>query len=223
MIRLVALISGRGSNLQAVMDAINTRQLPAEVAAVISNNPTAAGLQHASQAGIAIQVVNHRDYPDRRHFDSALHRAIEPFAPDIVILAGFMRILGADFVNQYHGRLLNIPPSLLPAYRGLNTHARVIEAGETEHGGSVHFVTPELDGGPVIACTKIRVLPDDDPERLAARVLTQEHQLYPAVIGWFAAGRVRLHNQQVCLDGTPLQQPVELDFGESSCEKSRLY
>lgn len=218
MIRLVALISGRGSNLQAVIDALNTGQIAAELVAVISNNPTAVGLERARQVGIPIRVVNHRNYPDRRQFDSALHQTIEPFAPDVVILAGFMRILGADFVNQYHGRLLNIHPSLLPAYRGLNTHARVIAAGETEHGVSVHFVTPELDGGPVIACAKVRVLPDDNPEHLAARVLVQEHRLYPAVIGWFAAGRICLHNQQVYLDDNPLYQPVEIDFWESSCE-----
>lgn len=218
MIRLVALISGRGSNLQAVIDALNAGQIVAEVAAVISNNSNALGLERARQMGIPTRVVNHHDYPDRAHFDAALHQAIQPFAPDIVFLAGFMRILGADFVHQYHGRLLNIHPSLLPAYRGLNTHARVIAAGDTQHGASVHFVTPELDGGPVIARIKVKVYPDDDPERLAARVLTQEHQLYPTVIGWFAAGRVRLQNQQVYLDGNPLCQPVELDFGESSCE-----
>ncbi len=217
MIRLVALISGRGSNLQAVIDALSAQSLAAEVVAVISNNSNALGLERARQAGIVTRVVDHRDYPDRAQFDAALHQAIQPFAPDLVFLAGFMRILGAEFVNQYHGRLLNIHPSLLPAYRGLNTHARVLAAGDLQHGASVHFVTPKLDGGPVIARVAVNVHPDDDPERLAARVLTQEHQLYPMVIGWFAAGRVRLHNQQVYLDDHPLSQPVELDFGESSC------
>ena len=218
--RLIALISGRGSNLLAVLDAIRSGQLAAEMVAVISNNPDAAGLARAQDAGIPTHVIDHRDYADRLPFDLALSQQIDDYHPDLIILAGFMRILGEDFVNQYHGRLINIHPSLLPAYRGLHTHARVLAAGEHQHGASVHFVTPELDGGPVIARATVQVLPDDDAERLAARVLAEEHRLYPTVMGWFAAGRVRLQQHQVWLDHQPLSQPVELNALEQplSCD-----
>lgn len=218
MIRLVALISGRGSNLQAVIDAIRNDRLNADPVAVISNRPAAAGLERARHAAIPTGVVDHRAHPDRDRFDAALIETIDRFAPDLIILAGFMRILGPAFVTRYHGRLLNIHPSLLPAYRGLDTHARVIAAGEREHGASVHFVTPELDGGPVIARARIEVLANDDPDSLAARVLTQEHRLYPTVISWFAAGRVRLRNDRVWFDDHPLTHPLDIDRLESLCD-----
>lgn len=218
MIRLVALISGRGSNLQAVIDAIRNDRLNADPVAVISNRPAAAGLERARHAAIPTDVVDHRAHPDRDRFDAALIETIDRFAPDLIILAGFMRILGPAFVTRYHGRLLNIHPSLLPAYRGLDTHARVIAAGEREHGASVHFVTPELDGGPVIARARIEVLANDDPDSLAARVLTQEHRLYPTVISWFAAGRVRLRNDRVWFDDHPLTHPLDIDRLESLCD-----
>jgi len=196
---VVALISGRGSNLQAIIaqaDNIGIR-----IAAVISNRANAQGLQHAAAAGIATEVVDHLGYPDRDSYDQALSARIDHYQPQLVLLAGFMRILSPAFVQHYRGRLLNIHPSLLPAYRGLNTHQRVIHAGEREHGCTVHFVTEELDGGPIVAQRRIRVAANDDEQRLAQRVLQQEHQVFPLAISWFAAGRLRLQGGQAQLDG----------------------
>ncbi|MGF1527899.1 MAG: phosphoribosylglycinamide formyltransferase [Candidatus Competibacterales bacterium] len=207
---LVVLVSGRGSNLQAILDAIARGELAAKVAAVISNDPQAQALERASRAGLPVAVVDHRTFARRRDFDAALAEVIDDYAPQLIPLAGFMRRLDADFVQRYWGRLINIHPSLLPRFKGLNTHARVLAAGEREHGVSVHFVTPELDGGPVIARARVAVRPDDDPPRLAARVLSQEHQLYPAVLSWFAAGRVSLAaDHRVWWDGAPLAAPRE--------------
>ena len=177
--RLVILISGRGSNMQSIIRAIEAGELQADIAAVISNRPDAAGLQTASAAGIATQVINHRDFDSREAFDQQLAREIDGYQPDYVILAGFMRILTAAFVEHFADRLINIHPSLLPKFKGLHTHQRAIEAGEREHGASVHFVTAELDDGPVILQAKVPVLKGDTPETLAARVLIEEHKLYP--------------------------------------------
>lgn len=200
---LVVLVSGSGSNLQAIIDAARA-DLPVDIRAVISNVPEAYGLVRAQQAGIPAQVLSHNDYPDRDSYDAALAALIDSFAPRLVVLAGFMRILSADFVRHYEGRMLNIHPSLLPKFRGLHTHARALEAGETEHGASVHFVTPDLDAGPIILQARVRVEPNDSPESLAARVLAQEHIIYPLAIRWFAAGRLQLQNGQVTLDGQQL-------------------
>jgi phosphoribosylglycinamide formyltransferase-1 len=180
--RLVILISGRGSNMRSIVEAASKNELAVDIAAVISNRPDAAGLEFAQQAGINTEVIDHKQFDSRERFDSAMAEAIDAYQPDFVILAGFMRILTADFVEHYSGRLLNIHPSLLPKFKGLHTHERAIEACETEHGASVHFVTAELDDGPVILQARVPVLPDDDADTLAARVLEQEHLLYPAAI-----------------------------------------
>lgn len=201
---LVVLISGNGSNLQAIIDAIQARQLHAEIRAVISNSPDAYGLTRARQASIPARILDHREYPSREAYDQALQALIDEYQPQLVILAGFMRILTTAFVNHYHGRMLNIHPSLLPKYQGLNTHQRVLEAGDTIHGVSVHFVTPELDGGPVILQAEIPVHNGDTAEDLAQRVHQQEHVIYPLVIGWFADGRLKLHDETVLFDGKPV-------------------
>ena len=179
--KLVVLISGNGSNLQAIIDACQ-KDLPAEVSAVISNDPDAFGLQRATKAGIPTHVINHRDYTDRAEFDHALRQIIDQYKPDFVILAGFMRKLTPEFVAHYPKRMLNIHPSLLPKYRGLHTHERVLEAGDKEHGVTIHFVTDELDGGPIIAQEKIAVTSDDTAESLKEKIHVIEHRLYPQVI-----------------------------------------
>ncbi len=208
-LRIVVLISGSGSNLQAIMDACTYGALHAEVSAVISNAGNAYGLQRARAAGIPTEVVAHADYPDRGAFDAALVKKIDRYQPGLVVLAGFMRILTPDFVQHYAGRLLNIHPSLLPRLQGLHTHRRALEEQHRIHGASVHFVTEELDGGPVVLQAEVAVLPGDDESTLAARVLQQEHQIYPAVIQWFAQGRLRLDPEQgVMMDDAPLQQPL---------------
>jgi phosphoribosylglycinamide formyltransferase-1 len=197
MLSTVILISGRGSNMQAIVEA----QIPnVQIKAIISNDPDAKGLQYAKQQGIDAVVVNHKQFANRRAFDLALKACIDQFDVDLVILAGFMRILTPDFVQHYRGRLLNIHPSLLPLFKGLHTHERALEAGVTEHGVSVHFVTEDLDGGPIIAQAKVPVLDGDDADMLAARVLVQEHQIYPQVVQWFAEGRLKLQENQVLLD-----------------------
>lgn len=185
---VVILISGRGSNLRAILDA----RLPAHIAAVISNNPGAAGLDIARSHGIATQVVDHRGHARREDFDACLRRAIDAHAPDLVVLAGFMRVLTPSFVEHYRGRMINIHPSLLPAFPGLDTHRRALAAGVRIHGCTVHFVTPTVDHGPIIAQAAVPVRDDDTPETLAARVLEQEHRLFPEVIRWVLEGRVRL-------------------------------
>ncbi|MAX52275.1 MAG: phosphoribosylglycinamide formyltransferase [Methylophaga sp.] len=180
--RLVILISGRGSNMRSIIEAIDAQQIDATVSAVISNRPDAAGLDYAKAQSIATAVVDHKTFSDRDSFDKALAERIDDYKPDFVILAGFMRILTSGFVEHYRNKLINIHPSLLPKFKGLNTHQRAIDAGEKEHGASVHFVTAELDDGPVIMQAKVNILADDSAESLAARVLEQEHQLYPAAI-----------------------------------------
>lgn len=180
--RLVILISGRGSNMRSIVEAAKTGELNVDIAAVISNRPDAAGLEFAQQAGIKTEVIDHKSYDSREAFDQAMASAIDNFQPAFVILAGFMRILTAEFVEHYANRLINIHPSLLPKFKGLHTHERAIESGEKEHGASVHFVTAQLDDGPVILQAKVPVFSDDDADTLAARVLEQEHLLYPAAI-----------------------------------------
>jgi len=206
---IVILISGSGSNLQAIIDAINEERLHADIRAVISNRADAYGLERARSHGITTTVINHRDYPDREQFDQALQQCIDRFEPRLLVLAGFMRILTPGLVDHYQGRMINIHPSLLPRYTGLNTHQRAIEAGDTEHGVSIHFVTNELDGGPVISQARVMVQPGDDAETLARRVLAQEHKLYPQTLEWFCQGRLRQENNEVLFDGMRLDKPID--------------
>ncbi|WAJ39444.1 phosphoribosylglycinamide formyltransferase [Pseudomonas sp. GOM7] len=201
---VVVLISGSGSNLQALIDSSTQDDNPARIGAVISNRADAYGLQRAQQAGIATEVLDHKQYEGREAFDAALIEIIDAHQPDLVVLAGFMRILSPGFVKHYSGRLLNIHPSLLPRHKGLHTHQRALEAGDAEHGCSVHFVTEELDGGPLVVQAVLPILADDTPERLASRVHQQEHRIYPLAVRWFAEGRLRLGAQGAMLDGQPL-------------------
>ncbi|MCE4071394.1 MULTISPECIES: phosphoribosylglycinamide formyltransferase [Pseudomonas] len=198
---VVVLISGSGSNLQALIDSLAGADTPAVIRAVISNRADAYGLERARQAHIETRFLDHKAYADRESFDAALIQAIDGFDADLVLLAGFMRILSADFVRHYQGRLLNIHPSLLPKYKGLHTHQRALEAGDADHGCSVHFVTEELDGGPLVVQAAIPVESDDTPETLAQRVHVQEHVIYPLAMRWFAEGRVRLGEHGAMLDG----------------------
>ncbi len=185
---LVILISGRGSNMEALLDA----RLPARVAAVISNNPQARGLDAAKARSVATAVVDHRSFPDRAAFDAALAAEIDRHRPDLVVLAGFMRILTEPFIERYRGRLINIHPSLLPAFTGLHTHQRALAAGVRIHGCTVHFVAPPVDSGPIIVQAAVPVLPGDTEEQLAARVLAEEHRIYPQAVRWFCEGRLHL-------------------------------
>lgn len=204
---IVVLISGSGTNLQAIIDRAAAGELPVEIRAVISNRTDAGGLARAERAGIATEVLSHRDYADRDAYDRALARTIDAYGPELVVLAGFMRILTPGFVAHYAGRMLNIHPSLLPRYRGLHTHRRAIEAGEPVHGSSVHFVTAELDGGPVVLQAEVPVLPGDDAETLGRRVQQMEYRIYPEAICWFTAGRLRLKDGRPWLDGKPIETP----------------
>lgn len=204
---VVVLVSGGGTNLQALIDAAGGSGAYT-VAAVLSNRPEAGGLERARRAGIPAHCIDHAAFPGREAFDRALTEHIDRYRPYAVALAGFMRILTPAFVNHYRGRLLNIHPSLLPKYRGLNTHHRAIEAGEREHGASVHFVTDELDGGPVIARCTVPVAKDDTPESLAERVLHQEHLLYPLVLTRYAQERLYMSGDRVVFDGRPLERPL---------------
>jgi phosphoribosylglycinamide formyltransferase-1 len=205
---LVALISGRGSNLQAVIDAAASGELAVEIRAVISNRADAGGLERATRAGIQTAVLNHKDYDDRESYDAELTALIESFEPKLVILAGFMRILTAPLVEHFHGRLMNIHPSLLPKYRGLHTHERALEAGDKQHGASVHFVTPDLDAGPLVVQAEVPITENDTADELAARVLKQEHVIYPMAISWFADGRLRMDNGHIWLNNERLVEPV---------------
>lgn len=201
---VVVLISGRGSNLGAILRAITEDALPVSIQAVISNRPDAAGLRLAQAAGIPTHTLDHTRYPDRLAFDRELMGVIDPYRPAVIVLAGFMRILTPEFVRHYHGRMINIHPSLLPDLPGLHTHARALAEGRQEHGASVHFVTEELDGGPVILQARVPVQAGDTPETLAQRVLEQEHRIYPQALRWFAAGRLSLVQKRACLDGKPI-------------------
>jgi len=208
---IVVLISGGGSNLQAIIDATQDGRIRGKITAVISNKADAYGLERANKANIPTRILDHREYQDRESYDAALGDLIEEFQPSLIILAGFMRILTEDFVRRFEGRMLNIHPSLLPKYRGLHTHKRALEAGDDIHGASVHFVTPELDGGPAILQAEVPIIEGDTPESLASRVLEQEHVIYPLVASWFTDGRVRLDGSGVVFDDKLLQQPLKLD------------
>jgi phosphoribosylglycinamide formyltransferase 1 len=190
MKNIVVLLSGRGSNMQAIVECCAAEGWPARVAGVVSNRADAAGLAWAAERGIATAVVDHKAFPTREAFDKALAQTIDTFQPDLVVLAGFMRILGAPFVRHYEGRIVNVHPSLLPAFTGLHTHRRAIEAGCKLAGATVHFVTPELDHGPIIAQASVPVLPGDDEHILSARVLAQEHVIYPRAVRWFVQGKL---------------------------------
>jgi phosphoribosylglycinamide formyltransferase-1 len=201
---VVVLLSGSGSNLQALIDSSQGSDSPVRIRAVVSNRADAYGLQRAAAAGIDSAVLEHTGFEGREAFDAALMAQIDSYAPDLVVLAGFMRILSGDFVRHYQGRLLNIHPSLLPKYKGLHTHRRALEAGDGEHGCSVHFVTEELDGGPLVVQAVVAVAPGDTVESLAQRVHHQEHQVYPLAVRWFAEGRLRLDEHGALLDDQPL-------------------
>jgi phosphoribosylglycinamide formyltransferase-1 len=195
--RITVLISGRGTNLAALIEAANAGTIDGTVTHVISNRPDAGGLAHAQRNGIATTVVDHRAFATRDEFDAALADAIDASEPELIVLAGFMRILGAAFVQRYAGRMLNIHPSLLPAYPGTGTHGRALADRATRHGCTVHLVTPDVDGGPIVAQSEVPVLSGDDPTTLAARVLEAEHRLLPQVVGWFCAGRIDVDGDRV--------------------------
>jgi phosphoribosylglycinamide formyltransferase-1 len=210
-LRTVVLISGRGSNLEALIQASENERLAIHITAVISNRPDAAGLQTASNHNISCEVIDHTDYPDRESFDAALLTVIEAYEPELVVLAGFMRILGSNITQRLAGRTINIHPSLLPAYPGLHTHKRVLAAGDRLHGASIHFVTAALDGGPVISQVKIETREDDNPETLAARLLPLEHRLMVATVELFSAHSVKLRDDGIYVDKDPLLAPLALD------------
>ena len=202
--RLAILISGRGSNMQAFIEACASGELDAQISVVISNNTDAAGLERAAQAGIATCCIDHRAFPSREAFDQALVDQLQARRADLVILAGFMRILTPVFIKPFAGRLLNIHPSLLPKYPGLHTHQRALDAGDTEAGVTVHFVTPELDGGPPIIQARVPIVAGDNAQTLAARVIVEEHVIYPLAAQWYLQGRLKLTNQGAYLDGNPI-------------------
>ena len=206
---LVVLISGSGSNLQAIIDGAS-RDLPVDIRAVVSNRADAYGLERAGHAGIETRVLDHRKFPDRESYDRSLADLVESFEPALVVLAGFMRILTPEFVRRFQGRMINIHPSLLPKYRGLHTHQRALDAGESMHGASVHFVTEELDGGPVVLQARVPVLSGDDADTLAARVLKKEHIIYPTVVRWIAEGKIRMRDGRIFKDGRELEAPAIL-------------
>ena len=204
--RLVILVSGGGSNLQSLIDGCASGEINASVSAVISNNPDAGGLERAANAGIPNLAIDHRAFDSRESFDQALSELIDSFSPDLVILAGFMRILTAQFVDHYLGRMMNIHPSLLPAYPGLHTHKRAIEAGDKKAGATVHFVTPELDGGPSIIQAQVEIESDDNEDSLATKVLSFEHRIYPQAVKWFCGNRLVMQNNRVLLDNKPISE-----------------
>lgn len=205
MKKIVILISGRGSNMQALLSA----RLPCHIAAVISNRADAHGLEIAAQHGIATRIVSHRDFADRALFDIALSEAIDSYQPDFIVLAGFMRILTEQFVNRYHGRLINIHPSLLPAYAGMHTHERALQDGVKIHGCTVHFVTPDLDLGPVIIQAAVPVLYNDTAQMLSERVLKEEHIIYPQAIRWLCEGKVTLNAEsKTVFNGAEIASPA---------------
>lgn len=203
MKNIVILISGRGSNMEALIAARDAGNLPVNIAAVISNRPEAEGLETAARAGIVTHFINHKGFAGREAFDAALAECIDQFSPDLVVLAGFMRILSEGFVRHYEGRLVNIHPSLLPSFPGLHTHQRALEEGVRIHGCTVHFVTPALDHGPVIIQAAVPVLDGDSESSLAARVLEQEHKVYAQAVRWFAEDRLRLESGRVRVSAKP--------------------
>lgn len=197
---IVVLISGGGSNLQTIIERIADNTINAEICAVITNKPDAYGIKRAQKANIPTEIIDHSQYDSRESFDAELTRRIEKYRPELIVLAGFMRILSDDFVNHFYGKMINIHPSLLPKYRGLHTHKRALDAGDSEHGLSIHYVSAKLDGGPVILQKTVPVLENDTESSLAERVLAQEHIAYPQVIQWFSQGRLQLIDNQVILD-----------------------
>ena len=207
--KIVVLISGTGSNLQALTDKLHKQQIDgqqAEIVAVISNKADAYGLERAREANIPAILVESKGVASREAYDALLSAELDKLEPDLILLAGFMRILTTDFVNQYQGKMLNIHPSLLPKYQGVNTHQRAIDAGDKEHGASVHFVTPELDSGPTVLQAKVPIFTEDTAQDLAERVLTQEHQIYALAAAWFVSGRLTMQGQFAHLDGNKLEQ-----------------
>ncbi|MFH7825087.1 phosphoribosylglycinamide formyltransferase [Kluyvera chengduensis] len=204
MKNIVVLISGSGSNLQAIIDACEQKRIPGTIRAVFSNKADAFGLERAREAGIPQHALAASQFASREAFDRELMHEIDAYAPDVVVLAGYMRILSAEFVQHYQGKLLNIHPSLLPKYPGLNTHRQALDNGDTEHGTSVHFVTEELDGGPVILQAKVPVFDGDDEEEITSRVQAQEHAIYPLVVGWFLNGRLKMQDNHAWLDDVKL-------------------
>ncbi len=206
---VVVLISGNGSNLQALINAAKSPDCNYQIVTVISDKANAFGLQRAADANIPHHCIEPQNHTDRLSFDRALIEAIDRYRPNLIALAGFMRILSGEFINHYHGKILNIHPSLLPKYRGLHTHEKALQAGDTTHGASVHFVTEELDGGPVILQTKVNIMNDDTPETLAKRVLEKEHQIYPLAVQWYSSGRLRMSGDRVMLDNNPLNTPID--------------
>ncbi|GMM70787.1 phosphoribosylglycinamide formyltransferase [Alteromonas gracilis] len=204
--KLCVLISGNGSNLQAIIDEITAGRLNAQISGVISNRPNAYGLERAKEAGIEAVCLDHTTFDSRESYDEALKAQINAFGADCVVLAGFMRILTPEFVDSFTGKLVNIHPSLLPKYKGLNTHQRAIDNGDEEHGVSVHFVTPELDGGPVIIQSRVPVFEEDTASDLAERVQEQERRIYPLVLSWFSAGRLSMRNNKAVLDEQELPE-----------------
>jgi phosphoribosylglycinamide formyltransferase 1 len=205
---IAILISGRGSNMRVIAERAAAGILPVEVRAVVSDQPAAEGLQAAAGLNVTTRVLQPHEFADRPAYDRALVALLEQFHPKLIVLAGFMRILTPHFIGAFAGRILNVHPSLLPKYRGLHTHRRVLEAKETVHGVSVHFVTEELDGGPVVLQAEVPVLPGDTESTLSARVQQSEHSIYPQAIDWFARGRLRLQDGRAWLDGQPLDAPV---------------
>lgn len=206
--RCVALISGSGSNLQAIIDRAQQQQWPLQWVGVLSNQPNAYGLHRAQQAGIATTVISRADCADRAAFDTALADWLNQAQPDLILLAGFMHILSAELVLRYQHCLLNIHPSLLPELRGLHTHQRALDAGLKQHGASVHFVTPDLDSGPIVIQASVPILAGDSADSLSQRVLAQEHRIYPLVVRWFVQGRLRWVQGQIYLDHQPLHTPL---------------
>jgi phosphoribosylglycinamide formyltransferase-1 len=208
--RILVLASGTGTNLQALIDASQQRDFPGQIVAVGCNRPNAFALERAAQANIDHFTIDHTRCGSREEFDGLLMAEIRRRTPDLILLAGFMRILTSDFVRALRGTLVNVHPSLLPKYTGLNTHQRALDAGDTVHGTSIHFVTEELDGGPVIAQAQVQVARDDTAETLAEKVQAKEHLLYPIVVRWFCQGRIQLGPDHALFDGQPLNQPLVL-------------
>lgn len=205
---IAILISGRGTNMRVIAERAAAGSLPVDVRVVITDQPAAEGLRTAAAMNIATRVLAPRDFPDRASYDQALVPLLAEYGPKLIVLAGFMRILTPHFIGAYAGRILNVHPSLLPSYRGLHTHRRVLESGEKLHGVSIHFVTEELDGGPVIVQTEVPVQPEDSEMTLSARVQRSEHRIYPQAIDWFARGRLLLKDGRAWLDGKPLAAPL---------------
>ena len=210
MLRIAVLASGRGSNLQALVDAIASHRLDARIVGVFSDRPEALALQRAAGAGIPARAIEPRAFANRLAFDDEFFRRVDAAAPDVIVCAGYMRLISEAAVDAHRGRLVNIHPSLLPAFKGLRTHAQALQAGAAEHGASVHYVTPDLDGGPVIAQARVPVVAGDDTESLARRVLAREHPLLVQTLALFAAGRISLGEDRVLLDGAPLPTPLQL-------------